>query len=225
MQQLSTRLETVFETVCDSRSKLGRGRVVDIGSDHGYLSVRCLEEGVSDHAVCTDIHKEPASRTRNLLVQSGFGDKCTVSVTDGLDGISLEANDIVVIAGMGGLNIIDIFTRILNTTDPSVLKNCGYVIQSQKSNHLVRQFFAENGFVFADEKVCKDRGFFYNVMRLEYSGIPDRLSVRQCYYGPCLMNKHDGLTKEYFAHLDEIFAVRARGDETIKHMLEEDNED
>ena len=225
MQQLSVRLETVFESVRESRSCLEHGRVIDIGSDHGFLSVRCLEEGVSDHAVCTDIHEGPAQKSKSSLIMAGFKDKCTVKVTDGLDGIDLEENDIVVIAGMGGLNIIDIVTRIIASTPKDVLKKCGFVIQSQKSTHLVRNFFASRGFVFADEKVCKDRGFFYNVMRLEYSGIPFELSRRQSYYGPCLMKKDDDLTIEYFEHLDDIFAVRARGDENIRSMLEEDHED
>lgn len=225
MQQLSVRLETVFEAVRDSRACLERGRVIDIGSDHGFLSVRCLEEGVSDYSVCTDIHKGPAMKSQESLDQAGFGDKCLVKVTDGLDGIDLQDNDIVVIAGMGGLNIIDIVTRIINNNSQEILKKCGYVIQSQKSTHLVRNFFADNGFIFADEKVCKDRGFFYNVMRLEYTGVPYSLSMRQSYYGPCLMTKDDDLTKEYFAHLDEVFAVRARGDENIRSMLEEDHED
>ena len=221
MQQLSVRLESVFELVRESRASLGRGRVIDIGSDHGFLSVRCLEEGVSDHAVCTDIHEAPAQKSRSSLIMAGFKDKCTVKVTDGMDGIELQPNDIVVTAGMGGLNIIDIFTRITDNTEDKILKDCGFVVQSQKSTHLVRRFFAERGYRIANETVCKDRGFFYNVMRLEYTGSPYVLSVRQSYYGPCLLTKEDELTKEYFAHLDEIFAVRARGDEDIRKMLEE----
>ena len=225
MQQLSVRLESVFELVRESRASLGRGRVIDIGSDHGFLSVRCLEEGVSDHAVCTDIHEGPAQKSKSSLITAGFKDKCTVMVTDGMNGIALQPNDIVVTAGMGGLNIIDIFTRIIDSSDEEVLKKCGYVIQSQKSTHLVRRFFAERGFEFADETVCKDRGFFYNVMRLRYTGKPYELDMRQSYYGPCLLTKEDELTKEYFAHLDEIFAVRARGDEDIRKMLEDEYED
>ena len=221
MQQLSVRLESVFELVRESRASLGQGRVIDIGSDHGFLSVRCLEEGVSDHAVCTDIHEAPAQKSRSSLIMAGFKDKCTVKVTDGMDGIDLQPNDIVVTAGMGGLNIIDIFTRITDNTEDKILKDCGFVVQSQKSTHLVRRFFAERGYRIANETVCKDRGFFYNVMRLEYTGSSYELSVRQSYYGPCLLTKEDELTKEYFAHLDEIFAVRARGDEDIRKMLEE----
>lgn len=225
MQQLSDRLETVFELVRESRSGLEHGRVIDIGSDHGFLSVRCLEEGVSDYAVCTDIHEAPAQKSKSSLIMAGFKDRFTVIVTDGMRGISLQPADIVVTAGMGGLNIIDIFTGIINDSDEQILRLCGFVIQSQKSTHLVRRFFAEHGFVIANETVCKDRGFFYNVMRLEYTGIPYELSMRQSYYGPCLLKKYDELTKEYFEHLDEIFAVRARGDEDIRSMLEEENED
>ncbi len=221
MQQLSVRLESVFALVRESRATLDRGRVIDIGSDHGFLSVRCLEEGISDHAVCTDIHEAPAQKSRSSLIMAGYKDKCTVKVTDGIDGIDLLPNDIIVTAGMGGLNIIDIFTRITDSTDKLILKDCGFVIQSQKSTHLVRRFFAVHGYRIANEAVCKDRGFFYNVMRLEYTGAPYELSVRQSYYGPCLLTKEDELTKEYFAHLDEIFAVRARGDEDIRRMLEE----
>ena len=43
MQELTVRLEMVFEQVKKARKDAVSGRVIDVGSDHGYLAVRCLE--------------------------------------------------------------------------------------------------------------------------------------------------------------------------------------
>ena len=108
MQELTVRLEMVFEQVKKARKDAVSGRVIDVGSDHGYLAVRCLEEGLAESAVCTEIHKGPAQRSQDALVEAGFGDSSEVYITDGLKGVPLMAGDTVVIAGMGGLNIVDV---------------------------------------------------------------------------------------------------------------------
>ena len=105
MQYLPVRLDMVFEQVrCACKDKV-KSRLIDVGSDHGYLAVRCLEEGLADLAVCTEIHKAPAVRSRTALEDAGFSDVSEVFVTDGLTGVPLAENDIVVIAGMEGLTL------------------------------------------------------------------------------------------------------------------------
>ena len=160
MQDLPIRLEMVLDQVKSSVSDNAYGRLIDVGSDHGYLAVRCLEEGVSNFAICTDIHKAPAQRSLDALTDSGFEECSEVYVTDGLKGVSLRSGDIVVIAGMGGLNIIDIISHALKDNGFHVIENVTFMLQPQKSNEIVRNYLANTGFVFEDETVCYERDIF-----------------------------------------------------------------
>ncbi|MCR5287967.1 MAG: class I SAM-dependent methyltransferase [Saccharofermentans sp.] len=230
MIKLSSRLSAVFDQVAAARNGIGPGRVLDVGSDHGLLAVSCLENEIANEAICTEIHQGPADHSKEALAEAGFEDVSNVFVTDGLDGIPLKKGDIVVIAGMGGLNIIDIVSRCMKNETPDILKDVRFVIQPQKSVNLVRKFFAENGFVFEDESVCTDRDFFYNVMRMRFTGTPYELGAYKECYGVLLPGKEaegDPLVKSYFAHLDEVFEIRSRSDMVVRQALEErkQNED
>ena len=226
MIRLSNRLSAVYDQVCAARTVLGPGRVIDVGSDHGQLAVSCLENNIATAVICTEIHQGPASHSEEALKEAGFEDRSRVVVTDGLNGIGLEPGDVIVIAGMGGLNIIDIISRCIETGSPELLKNVRFVIQAQKSVHLVRRFFAEKGFAFEDESVCTDRDFFYNIMRMSYSGISYELGAYKECYGVLLPDKEaagDALVKAYFAHLDDVFEIRSRSDLVVREALNERN--
>ena len=224
MQDLTVRLEMVFGQVKDARSKTGPCRVIDVGSDHGYLALRCLEEDQAQTAICTEIHKAPAKRSEMALIDAGYKDRSSVIVTDGLKGVKLQKDDIIVIAGMGGLNIIDIITQAIKDNGTDIFKDVVFVLQPQKSNDMVRQFLAENGFVFQDESVCYDRNIFYNCMRVVFNGQAYKVTDEQACYGPVLLDKYnngDEKVREYFGHLNEIFEVRQRSNPTVKSALEE----
>ena len=224
MQILPVRLEMVLEQVKASVSGNMPVRVIDVGSDHGYLAVRCLEEQLADFAICTDIHEAPAQRSASALDESGFADISEVHVTDGLKGVPLKSGDIVVIAGMGGLNIIDIITRAVRDNGYSVLENVTFVLQPQKSNEIVRNYLSKTGFVFIDEAVCYDRDIFYNCMRVVFKGISSTLTDEEACYGPVLLKKNENGDKtvaDYFSHLNDLFEIRKRSNPVVRSALEE----
>ncbi len=223
MQSLTTRLEMVFKQVRSARGSVKDGRLIDVGSDHGYLAVRCLEEGLVSNAVCTEIHKAPAQRSEKALIDAGFREVSEVFVTDGLNGVPLKENDIISIAGMGGLNIVDIITRALKDNGPEMMGKVTFVLQPQKSNDIVRKFLSETGFDYEDESVCKDRDIFYNCMRVVYKGRSSSITDEEACYGPLLIKKFNNGDKDvadYFRHLDDIFEIRKRSNPTVKAALE-----
>ena len=224
MQELTERLTMVLGQVRYARQDSAGGRIIDVGSDHGYLAIRCLEEGLADEAVCTEIHRAPAQRSENALIEAGYGDCSEVFITDGLKGVPLMAGDTVVIAGMGGLNIVDIISRSLKDNGYHVLENVTFVLQPQKSNDIVRKYLSKAGFVFEDESVCYDRDIFYNCMRVVFKGISTTITDEEACYGPVLLKKYnsgDKAVAEYFDHLNEVFEVRQRSNPTVKAALEE----
>ncbi|WP_034442767.1 tRNA (adenine(22)-N(1))-methyltransferase [Butyrivibrio sp. AE2032] len=223
MQELTVRLEMVYEQVRSAVSEPGSTRVIDVGSDHGYLALRCLDSSLVSSAVCTEIHKAPAKRSETALILAGYKERSEVFVTDGLNGVPLKEGDIVVIAGMGGLNIIDIVTRALKDNGSEVMKKVTFVLQPQKSNDTVRKFLAETGFTYQDESVCCDRDIFYNCMRVTYKGESYSLTDEEACYGPVLLERYNEGDKEviaYFAHLDDIFEIRQRSNPVVKSALE-----
>ena len=224
MQELTVRLEMVFDQVRSARGSVEPGRVIDVGSDHGYLALRCLEEGQAQYSICTEIHEAPAKRSEMALRDAGYKERSEVIVTDGLIGVKLQKHDIIVIAGMGGLNIVDIISRALKDNGYHVLENVTFVLQPQKSNDIVRKYLSKAGFVFEDESVCYDRDIFYNCMRVVFKGISTTISDLEACYGPKLLSKFkngDPQVIAYFDHLDEIFEIRQRSNPTVKAALEE----
>lgn len=219
---LSVRLETVAGFISQ-----GAKRVIDVGSDHGLLGIALLKRSVAGEVVCTDINKGPADRSRLALAMAGFKSQSEVYNTDGLKGVPLKNGDYIVIAGMGGLNIIDILKQAKDDNDEEIFKSLTFVLQPQKSIDLVRLYLSENGYEIKDETACTDKGFHYQVMKVIYSGKPYELSLKEQFYGPVLLKKEAGGDEEVralFEHLTKIYKVRARGDERIARCLEENHE-
>lgn len=224
MQILTVRLEMVLEQVRRAVNDPGKIRLIDVGSDHGYLAVRALEEGIAGSVVCTEIHKAPAQRSADALIEAGFEECADVYVTDGLKGVPLNSGDVVVIAGMGGLNIIDIISHALKDNGFHIMENVTFILQPQKSNDIVRNYLAKTGFVFVDESICCDRDIFYNCMRVTFKGICTSLTDEEACYGPVLLKKckdGDKETADFFEHLNSLFEIRQRSNPVIKSALEE----
>lgn len=208
---LSPRLQAVADMIphCDT--------VVDVGSDHGYLGAYCLSNEVCRYVISTDIHQEPAMRTRELL--KDYEDRCETIVTDGLQGVVLKDDMNVAIAGMGGLEICKILKNALSS-EKSIPKGMKFVLQPQKSHYEVRSFLSDNGFSILDEKIIieKDR-FFYTILLVEYTGESYRLTDEEMFLGPVLLRQRPENYDEYIAHEKEVFGKRALGDPKCAEIL------
>lgn len=85
-------------------------RLADVGTDHGLLPIRLLQENRILSAVATDIRPGPLDRGKANAAQHGV-DNISFRLCNGLDGVQSHEVDTVVIAGMGGENIVDILQR------------------------------------------------------------------------------------------------------------------
>lgn len=221
---LSPRLKAVHDMAVEGLSDISSRRFVDVGSDHGHLSLYALINDGFRSAVLTDIHDAPARRSKETLDLYGYGNKASVYTTDGLDGVPLYEGDVVVMAGLGGNNMIDIMTRVKGFLDEKILKSMVWCLQPQKSSDKLRQFLFENGFEILDENACEDRGFFYVILKVKYTGVNTEYTLKQKYYGPVILRRIADEEPEvmgYKERLDMRFNLSKRGDEEIRKMLEE----
>ena len=222
---MSLRLDTVFAHIKNARDDMAPGRVVDVGSDHGLTAIRSLDEGVAVTALCTDINEGPARICRNNLDEAGYQDQARVVVTDGLDGVMLEEEDIVVISGLGGLNTIDILGRAFKDNEDSIIRRIALVLQPQKTIEDLRRFLRENLFSIIDETCIKDSGFHYVVLTSVWRGTydhPELSDIEYSYLGPVLLRRYyggDPDTAEHYEYLRRTLGMRARSSEECKEAL------
>lgn len=220
--KLSSRLTAVLETAI--KFSPDKSRIIDVGSDHGHLAAVALTEHGFKSALLTDIHEDPARKSRSLMKDLGLEERSEVICTDGLDGASLKTNDVVVMAGLGGNNMVDIIGRAKEVTGTEVFKTVTFILQPQKSIEILRSFLCESGYIIRDELVLCERGIYYPILAASFTGEVTSLSLYEKYYGPILKTKHeegDPAVKEYFIRLDNSYALRARGDQEVKQMLKE----
>ena len=141
--------------------------VADIGTDHAYLPVWAVLEGVAKSAVASDIREGPAERAQATIAKYNVQDFVKVIVAPGLDGINLDDVDDVVIAGMGGETIIS----ILEAAEPVKY----LILQPQTNLPLVRQYLAAHGYAFT-ERIVFEGEKIYHILKADYTGRPYELS-------------------------------------------------
>ena len=141
-------------------SRLSKTAVfADVGCDHGYCTQYMLERGLCEKAYISDISRGSLRKAEGLLAGYIRAGKCVPVCADGLEGLP-EPCDLVLIAGMGGEEIV----RILSHAIPP-----RFVLQPMKNSEKVRAFLAERGcridadYTFADGK-------FYDLIAGENSG-------------------------------------------------------
>mgnify|MGYP003292281955 CR=1 FL=1 len=221
---LSLRLQTVYDLATLWRDKVSSGRrLIDVGSDHGYVSLEGLVTGDYDTVVATDIHEHPASKTKELLGVYGYQGQSTVVCTDGLKGVELMPGDTVIMAGLGGNNMMEIMEEAMKVTSKEVLSTVVWCLQPQKTIEELRVFLCEKGFEIKDEKALSERNLFYTMLTCVFDGQVRSIDLYEKYYGPVLVKRYNGgeeLIKEYFDKLDEWYKIRARGDEEIRLLTE-----
>ncbi len=144
-----------------------RGSVAaDIGSDHAYLPIHLVKEGVCPSAIASDINEGPVNRAKINIAVSGLSKKITVLKADGLDeAVSLSPDDII-IAGMGGELIRD----IINASEYVKSPNIRLILQPMTMPEVLREYLAKSGFDIIEEKVCVAADKCYQIICAHYDG-------------------------------------------------------
>ena len=114
--------------------------------------------------VAADLRPKPLENARQNARRFGVAKQICFVLSDGLKEIEPQTADTVVCAGMGG----DLIAMILESAP--WLRNPAYtlILQPQSTVHELRRWLAENGFCVKTERLVRDGGFLYPVMRLCY---------------------------------------------------------
>lgn len=134
--------------------------LADVGTDHGYIPLYLFQNDVISYAIAMDVNPMPLKRAEDNICAAGYGNKCEFRLSDGLEKLSEGEVTSVVIAGMGGLLMIDIIMR-----GKSVINDdTKLFLQPMIAAPELRLFLFENGFTIENEYVIQEENKFYNII-------------------------------------------------------------
>lgn len=205
MIKLSNRLAAA------ARFAEGGVNIADIGTDHGYIPVYFAQKGGSGRLAASDIGCEPLMSAVNSARQYDVSDKIEFICADGLRGID-ESFDTVIIAGMGGDNIIDILAA-----SELIQTRRHFILQPQTRIEKLTAWLAENGIRLDDAALAQDSGKLYVILSA-YSGEKAETDLPEWkkYALAPLTEKNDPLLPRYLEHLKRKLTISLSGLESGK---------
>ena len=171
-------------------------RVADVGTDHGYLSIWLLKQGISPFVIATDLRPGPLEAAKESARQANIQEGISFRLADGLEAVLPHEIDLVVMAGMGGETIGGILSRT------PWLKEGGHrlILQPQSKIPLLMDGLAAGGFAVLDQHLVGDGGRIYSIYEV-VSGPMEPLRGGARYLHPALLKRGDPLLEAYLTGL------------------------
>ncbi len=154
LSELGPRLQTIANFVPPG------ARLGDIGTDHAYLPLALVADGKITGAVAIDVHKGPYQSALNAVYSTGLADRIDVRFGDGLEPLVPGEVDALVLAGMGGVTILEILNN-----KPEVLHEVStLILQPQGAEGRVRESLGSRGWRLKDEVLIEEANRVYTVI-------------------------------------------------------------
>ena len=185
---------------------MGADKLLDVGTDHGYIPVWFAQRGGLTRIAASDINKAPLERAMRSAEEYGVSDRIEFFLSDGLQSVDTDF-DTVVIAGMGGETMANILAAA-----PWVKRAARLVLQPQSKLEELTEWLQENGFELWDARLVRDAGKLYTVFSVCWTGegLVDLLTL--------LADKRDPLLPDYLAGEREKLERALAGMERGRHV-------
>jgi len=186
MIRLSPRLAAIAALVPEN------ARIADVGTDHGYLSVFLAQTKAPLSVIATDIRPGPLESAKRHVGEAGLEKLISLRLCDGLESVSPEEADTILIAGMGGEVIQGILARA-----PWTLRGKLLILSPQSKQEVLRRWLYAQHCGIREEHLVEDGGKIYPILVVE--GTPDREPTSAEYFiGAWPAERRDGL---FYRHL------------------------
>lgn len=188
---LSKRLKGLTELVS------GGNRVVDVGCDHGFVSIYLVQRQISPKVLAMDVRKGPLSRAQEHIAEYGLGDYIETRLSDGLLAYEKGEADSLVCAGMGGR----LMMKILTQSEEKVRGLKEMILQPQSELPQFRKFLRLHGYPILDENIICEEGKYYFLFKVgvtEVSMEDMQIDSELCdKFGGLLLQKRHPVLREY----------------------------
>ena len=137
--------------------------MADIGTDHAYLPIYLVQEKIVTRAIAGDVHQGPYLSAQNAVAAARLQQVISVRLGNGLAVLQPGEADVVVIAGMGGANIID----ILHSCPDITRMVQRLILQPMIAAAPVREWLYGHGWQIVDEQLVQEEGKLYQIIAAE----------------------------------------------------------
>ena len=182
------------------------GRIADIGTDHAYLPIFLVREGIVSGALAADINLGPILSARANIEAAGLSGQIETLMTDGLHGVEAYAPDDVLIFGMGGELIVKILSEAPWVKDARI----GLILQPMSRISLLRKWLTENGFSILGESLT-DPVKFYQTIYARFDGVGETYTEEELLLGKRNLEARPPLFAEFVAHELSVHEKICRG--------------
>ncbi len=183
MIKLSKRLLSIANLVSDN------SKVVDIGCDHGLVSIYLAMSKKNISIIASDINQNALDNAIKNINKYHLEDKIKVCLSNGLDNINDEI-DTIIISGMGGHTIID----ILNNNPKKLNSVNNIIIQSNNDIEYVRRKVVKLGYYIEKEELILDKNIYYTVILFNKG--KKKYTKKEYYFGPILLKENSKIFLE-----------------------------
>ena len=157
-----------------------RGAVLaDIGTDHAYLPIYLMKQGIISFAYCTDINRGPLKNAEEGLREAGLLGSAELILTSGAEGLSRLGITDYAVCGMGGELIAEIISAAPHMKDPEVR----LLLQPMTKPERLREYLWSSGFRIAEECYSYEADKYYVAFLAEYIGERVEFSPLDAYFG------------------------------------------
>lgn len=200
--ELSKRLQAVAGLVTPDL------KIADIGTDHAYIPIWLVEQGISPSAIAMDINQGPLEKAKENIALHGLTSRIKTRQSDGMRQLKPSEAESVVIAGMGGGLVI----KILEDVKEQDLGIKEWILQPQSELKKVREYLNESGYRIVDETMILDEGKFYPMMKA-IKGKQEVYREEELSYGKLLLKNRNPILKMF---LEKEFELKNGIYETLK---------
>lgn len=131
--------------------------LVDVGCDHGYLSIYLKQNNLCQKVIATDINQSALDNAIYNIKRNNL--KIETVLSDGLKEVDLSKINTLVITGMGTTTIL----HILKEADLTGIDKI--IIQSNNDHVLLREKMNQFGYYLADDEAVFDKNIWYVTMK------------------------------------------------------------
>lgn len=216
--KLNARLKIIAE-------KIPRCRILtDIGTDHAYIPIYAVKNGRCSKSLAADLREGPLKMASANVKRYGLETLIETRLGNGLEPVTPEECDVIVIAGMGGSLIRDILASSVSKAKEAQL----LLLQPNNAADVLRKWLCENGFEIVQETLVIDAGKLYCLVSAKWTGRAAAEDEFSYYIGNVLLGGNDPLLHKYVEkkvkELETVISGRARS-RTEKRRVEAGRED
>lgn len=184
--KLSKRLEEATKYTIRNKP------IADIGSDHAYLPIYIIQNGLTDQAVAGEVVEGPYKNAVETVKQNHLEEMIDVRLGDGLTVLEPdEAMGTIFICGMGGLLISEILAD--GNAKNRLPLAARLVLQPNNNEKALRDYLAQQSYKIVEENIVEDKDKLYEIIVAEQVETRVAYTDEELTFGPQLIKDQNAV--------------------------------